>query len=111
MNKNPGLLCSAYAERRLRQNGGRGNHEHNKLRFSFKSLSGWFRAGIIVVGNKNTKKYNLYIYEKQNRMSDTRGETFVTNVQKKHLHNLSIVRKIDLAPVGEVGEFCYTCEV
>lgn len=42
MNKNPGLLCSRVCGTPAAPKRRQGNHEHNKLRFSFKSLSGWF---------------------------------------------------------------------
>ena len=38
----PGLLCSRVCGTPAAPKRRQGNHEHNKLRFSFKSLSGWF---------------------------------------------------------------------
>jgi hypothetical protein len=62
--------------------------------------------GFIVVGNKTQKNTICIFIEKQNRTSDTRGETIRHNMQKTPAY-LSNMSKIDLAPGGGV---CYTCE-
>ncbi|MCF7627811.1 hypothetical protein L3K73_11650 [Holdemanella sp. SCCA2] len=57
--------------------------------------------GFIVVGNKTQKNTICIFIEKQNRTSDTRGETIRHNMQKKHLHICQTCQKLTLPPVGE----------
>ena len=101
MNKNPGLLCSRVCGTPAAPKRRQGNHEHNKLRFSFKSLSGWFPGRDLLLLEIKHKKYNLYIYRKtkQNEQYARRNDS--SQYAKKHLHICQTCQKLTLPPVGE----------